>query len=32
MGMKAQLIVKNKYNWKNIAKEYINVYHEILAK
>lgn len=32
MGIKAQLVVKNKYNWKNIAKEYLNVYHEILAK
>jgi glycosyltransferase involved in cell wall biosynthesis len=32
MSTKAQLVVKDKYDWRNIAKEYLGIYHEVLAK
>jgi glycosyltransferase involved in cell wall biosynthesis len=32
MGAKAQLLVRDKYNWRSIAKEYLSIYHEVLAK
>ena len=32
MSAKAQLVVRDKYNWRNIAKEYLSIYHEVLAK